>query len=101
MAVEPDRISHQTIDCPNRTRRLALFSTHTLREGDGRDSTWFGAEYLAWDTARELVFEDECRKLSAFAAPRFPTQNEDLVGGESLDDSIAVCCDWEGLTLLL
>ena len=101
MAVKPDGITHQTIARPNRTRQLALFSAHTLREGDGRDSTRFGAEYLAWETTGELVFEDERRKLSAFAAPRFSTENEDLVGGESLDDSVAVCCDWKGLALLL
>ena len=78
-----------------------MFSAHTLREGDGRDSARFRAEDLAWDTTREPVFEDECRKLGAFAAPCFSAQNEDLVGGECLDDLIAVCCDWKSLALLL
>jgi hypothetical protein len=101
MAVKPDRVPHQTVACLNRTRRLALLSTHTLREGDGRNSARFRAKDLAWDTARELVFEYERRKLGAFAASCFSAQNEDLVGGENLKNSIAVHCDWKGLALLL
>jgi hypothetical protein len=84
VAVKPNRVPHQTVARLNGTGRLALFKAHTLREGDGRNSPRFCAENLAWDTARELVFEYERRKLGAFAAPSFSAQDEDLVGGESL-----------------
>lgn len=101
VAVKPDRVPHQTTARLNRTGRLALFSAHTLCEGDSRDSARLRAEDLTRDTARELVLEDKCRKLSAFATPCFSAQDEDLVGGECLDDYIAMCCDWKGLALLL
>ena len=101
MTVEPDRVPHQTIARLNRTGRLALFSAHTVREGDGRNSARLSAENLAWETARKLVFEYERRQLGALAAPRFSAQDEDLVGGDDLKNLIAVCCDWEGLALLL
>ena len=101
VAVKSNRITNQTIARPNRTGWLALFSAYTLCERDGRNSARFCAEDLAWDAAGELVFEDECRKLGAFATPRFSAQDKDLMGGECLDYPIAVCCDWEGLALLL
>ena len=101
MAVKPDRVPHQTVARLNRIGRFALFSAHTLREGDGRNSARLRAENLAWETTRKLIFEYERRKLGAFAAPRFSTQDEDLVGGEDLKNLIAVCCDWKGLALVL